>query len=490
MKKNRIISIAIIFFVMIAMSVIIILTNDKESQKDTENNPVVIEESNIKIITFAVPDICRIDDDKLRKFNDELIKDGHNYKLEIKYLEYEEYSETLKSELKSGDIDIAFLGLGNSNGSNEIYEIINSGLVLNLDEILLKEQGSMLYNAFPQNLWESVKCNRHIYSIPSVLVNDQGVYAAFNKDYISEDDIENWNGSIDGIYEIIKKVEWNNGDAPAFQYLIDDYSFEDMIECEIRNGLIFNYETQSVENPLESEKFIGYFRVLEQMKKDGYIPENISYINNSGLNSAEVSKNIKDGNYIVALASGTVDDMFLNDNIIVKKINPYLSSRINGSIAISNNTDDVDDVVDFLGLLYSDGKYGNILLYGQEGTDYKVIDGVAFNIDGSVLYDDYITKLCLNLFINVYPVSGEDYMSNRKNDFFSFYDDINLSPFIGFEADTTEIGNISDDINDFIYNLKDMSVDESVLSFSDKLKSDGIEKYLDSVISQWEEYRQ
>lgn len=489
MRKNRIILTAIIFLLMIAMPVMIILKNGKTSQKDTENNPNIIEESNIKIITFAVPDICRIDDDKLQEFNDELVKDGHGYMLEIKYLAYEEYTEVLKSELKSGDIDIAFLGLGNSNGTNDIYEIINSGLVLELDGILSQEQGNMLYNAFPQNLWESVKCNRHIYSIPSTLVNDQGVYAAFNKDYISEVDIENWNGSIDEIYEMIKLAEWDNDEAPAFQYLINEYGFEDMIECEVRNGLLFDYESQSVENPLESEKFTGYFQVLERMKQDGYIAENLSYINNSGLNNVEISKNIKDGNYMVALASGTVNDAFLKDNIIVKRITPYLSSRINGSIAISNNADDIDSVVDFLSLLYADGKYGNILLYGQEGTDYKVIDGVAFNTDGSELDDNYITKLCLNLFVNVYPVSGENYMKNRKDEFFSFYDGVNLSPFIGFEADTTEIGSISNDIDDFIYNLEDMSVDEAVLSFTDKLKSDGIEKYLNGVISQWEEYR-
>ena len=45
--------------------------------------------------------------------------------------------------------------------------------------------------------------------------------------------------------------------------------------------------------------------------------------------------------------------------------------------------------------------------YGQEGTDYKVVDGVACNTDGTDLEDDYLSKLCLDLFINVYPVTGE-----------------------------------------------------------------------------------
>jgi multiple sugar transport system substrate-binding protein len=490
MKKNRIILIAIILLALIVISTTMILIKKSDLMKGTEttNNPVAGEESDVKIITFAVPNICKVDDDNLQQFNDELIKDGHKYRLEIEYLEYDEYAQLLKGELISGDIDVAFLGLGDASGSNEIYDLINSGLVFNLDEILSQERGEVLYNAFPKNLWESVKCNKHIYSIPSVLVNDQGVYAAFNRDYIKDEDIEKWDGSIDGIYEMIKNVEWNNSDAPRFQYLINDYSFEDMIECEIKYGLIFDYESLSIENPLESEKFIHYLNVLNQMKEDGYLTEDISYIDNPGLNSAEVLANVEAGNYMVALSAGSVDEAFLKDNITVKKVTPYLSSRINGSIGISNNTEDIDAVVDFLGLLYDDGKYGNILLYGQEGTDYKVVDGIACNIDGSDLEDDYITKLCFNLYVNIYPVSGEDYMSNRKNEIFSFYDNINLSPFIGFEPDTTELNNISNDVNKFMSSLEDNTVDEASLSTRDKLSSDGIDKYLNSVKSQWEEY--
>lgn len=494
MKKNRNILIAIILLALIAISatVILIKKSDSISKKETDAkiDSVARKESDAKIITFAVPDICKIDDDYLQHFNDELIKDGHDYMLKIKYLKYDEYAELLESELKTGDTDIAFLGLGDASGNNNIYTLINSGLILNLDEILSQELGAVLYNAFPQTLWESVKCNKHIYSIPSVLVDDQGVYAAFNRDYIADDDIDEWDGSIEGIYEIIKNAEWNNSNAPRFQYLISDYSFEDMIECEIRYGLIFDYESLSIENPLESEKFIGYLNVLDQMKKDGYMTDSIPYLGNSGLNSAEVLKNVESGNYMVALSSGSVDEEFLKDNITVKTVKPYLSSRINGSIAISKNTDDIDDVVDFLGLFYGDGKYGNILLYGQEDLDYKVIDGVACNTDGTDLDDDYINKLCLNLFVNIYPVRDENYMNDRKNEFFSFYESIKLSPFIGFEPDTAGLNNISNDMGEFMNSLKDKTVDETVGSARDKLLSDGIDEYLSSVKSQWEEYRQ
>mgnify|MGYP000293812711 FL=1 len=76
-----------------------------------------------------------------------------------------------------------------------------------------------------------------------------------------------WDGSIDGIYQILKASEWDNSKAPGFQYLINGYVFGDMIGCEIRNGLCFDYDTMSVENPLESQKFTEYLKGLDKMKK-------------------------------------------------------------------------------------------------------------------------------------------------------------------------------------------------------------------------------
>ena len=62
---------------------------------------------------------------------------------------------------------------------------------------------------------------------------------------------------------------------------------------------------------------------------------------------------------------GEIDENFQKDNIAVKTVEHYLTSRVNASIGIAKNTEDVDTVVEFLGLLYGDGKYADILLYGQ-----------------------------------------------------------------------------------------------------------------------------
>ena len=472
------------------------------TNESTADNKVQLP-SDVKTITFAVPDICRIEEDNLNVLNDELTKDGYGYRLEIYPIEYEEYSSLLYDECKSGNVDVAFLGLGASDGSNNIYRLIKSGLFCSLDEVLFSDVGGALYSAFPKNLWEAVKCDGHIYSVPSVMSNDSGIYAAFNLDYIDEENADSWDDTIQGIRDIVSNAGWNDKEEAAFWYLLSGYDFEDMIGCEIRHGLLFDYDTLAVYNPLESEKFIGFFSCLEEMKKEGILDNATDYLENTGLNRINVRKNIESGNYMVALGSGEAPDVFLKDNVKIVRIEPYLSSRINASIGISANTEDVNAVADFLGIFYGSEKYGNLLLYGREGEDYQVIDGFAVNPEGKPLDDMFITKLCLDLFINVCPVEGESFPENRKEAYFAYYEDIKRSPYIGFEPDTENMGQINSDLDMF---LSDMSIaagegeteneggsmvfyDEYLSEAKKRLEADGVESYLEDVRKQWEEFQ-
>lgn len=61
-----------------------------------------------------------------------------------------------------------------------------------------------------------------------------------------------------------------------------------------------------------------------------------------------------------------MDENFKKDNITVKEVKTYLSSRINGSIGVAKKAKDASAAMDFLSLLYGNEKYGNILLYGEK----------------------------------------------------------------------------------------------------------------------------
>ena len=63
-------------------------------------------------------------------------------------------------------------------------------------------------------------------------------------------------------------------------------------------------------------------------------------------------------------------------------------------------------------------------------------------------------------------------MDNRKKEFFDFYDNATLSPFIGFEPDTKNMGSISTDLDDFMTGLHGATVDDTLDGAVQKLTAD------------------
>ena len=456
------------------------------NKDDSSHGDVSIDSKEITKITFAVPNVSEIDENYLRLFNQELLKDGHPYQLEIQYVEYDTYVTDLEPLLKEGKVDISFMGVG--DGSNNIVRLLKSGAVVNLDEILTTDAGKTLYDAFPKALWEAGKCDGHIYSIPNATWSDFGLYVAFNKDYISDEAIEKWDGTIEGIYEIIKGVNWDDASAPRFQYLVSDYDFDALIGCDIRNGILYDYDTMQIENPLESEKLIGYLRMLEKMKNEGFIGKDVSFYQNTAY--ADYEDALKAGNCLVVLSFVSPDGDGLGGNFELKEIPPIIEPRINGSIGIANNPDKIDACIEFLSLLYGQEKYGNLLIYGRLGEDYKLENGYAVNLDGSDKSCAPWRETWMNLFIHLYPARGEQFAENRKESIFSFYDHAEISPFIGFMPDCNNENIISDDMDAFLKALNKNTLDEAVSTYSEKLKSDGIDECLNTLRSQWESYQE
>ena len=96
---------------------------------------------------------------------------------------------------------------------------------------------------------------------------------------------------------------------------------------------------------------------------------------------------------------------------------------------------------------------------------------------------------CLEFKIAFFPFCNS-LRGNRKDEFFALYDNAGVSPFIGFEPDTENLNNISNDLSDFMNGLNGKSVEESIEGAKEKLTADGVDSYLDSVRNQWEEYKQ
>jgi len=451
----------------------------------------------VKTITFAVPSNCRIDEKNLELFNEALLEDGHHYKLEIKSIMVDEnYLTTLQRDMGRGLIDVASLGYSSVNG-NESYDVIRSGLVMSLDEILASGKGKAIYDAFPAKMWEAAECDNHIYCIPQTRWRAGEIYVAFNRDYVSQSEIDGWDGSIEGLYEILKKLDWDDSSAPRLQYLIDKDSFTELFDSEIMYGLLYDADTVAIENPLESEKFIRYLETVYQMREYGYLTEDaVARVYEDDYTEfdykANVTDNMNAGRFAVAITDWYDEfaEIFGKDNIVIRKIQGNMMPNINSSVVIAQNTEDVDAVVDFLSLLYANGKYANILLYGKKDKDYKLVNGLVCTMNGANWEDQFFNKVSLNLYHNTYLVYTDGFTGDPKEELFDYYETVSLSPFVGFEPDTTGIGEIQEIVRDYWIDVmlnKADSFEDITANAKKKLKEAGVDKYLESVRKQWEE---
>jgi hypothetical protein len=456
----------------------------------------------VKIITMALPNTSMVNEDNLRYMNEALVKDGHYYKLEVKEMPLMDefgnnlYTGRLRQELEAGSIDLAVLGGMDLNGGNQTYEFITSGLILRLDDLLKQGRGAELYNAFPKCLWEGAKCDGHIYCIPRAPSEDVSAYVVFNRDYIADADIEKWDGSIEAVYEMVKKAEWNDNDAPRVQYLIDDYYFDTLLGCEIKNGLVFDHEKATIENPLESEKVMNYLRVFARMKKDGYITFTVASTHDDTYELKQYQREILDrleaAHYVVAFDYWVEKDCYRKDNLTVKKAKPYQTSEIRNTIGIASGAKDPDAVLDFLCLLLKEGKYGNLLRFGREGKEYKLVDGVVCNTDGSEWWEDLAIANSMNLYLYVHPTKGDRFKTDRRAQFFAYYDNIAVSPFLGFQPETSKLNESAAVLDDFVRKCfrKGFTMEEQESIARELLMVNRYDAYLESVRSQWEEFKQ
>lgn len=503
----------------IAVAVVLILKKPGSEKKKTTDptptdipvatpTPTEVVHEDAKTIRLTLPHFVPVNEQNRRKFNEALYRDGHKYRLEVSYLDFRVYEQALAEKLEKGETDIVSLYTCSVTGGEKRFDLIKNGLLLELDKVLSAEKGKVLYEAFPKNLWETARYNGKLYTIPQVGYTYRDKIVVFNKDYIPSYAIEQWDGTLDGIYEMIKGLKWNDAEAARVQYQF--WSWMDpgpMIGCDLVNGLVFDRETMSIENPLESEKYVNYMKAFDKMKRAGYIESYSSYLKDLNFDNAKyqerVTKKLEEGRFMVAFDYVPVSENYLKDNMVVKTIPELLTTRLTNGIGIASNTKDVDAVLDFLSLLYTDGKYANILLYGEEGVDYTVVDGVAVRTDD--VFIDPFTRTGLNLIINTYTSEKGQGLDPDKSEIFAYYDKAERSPFFGFYPNTEKKNEIEPILDDFWTKAafpKGLSIEDLIVEYRDKMKQvteidielgreniDRAAEYLESVRSQWEEFR-
>ena len=169
------------------------------------------------------------------------------------------------------------------------------------------------------------------------------------------------------------------------------------------------------------------------------------------------------------------------------------TSCIKFAWAVPVTATEPEAAIEFMNLMYTDSRIENLLVWGIEGRDYQVTDGVAGFMDGqdanTVAYQtaDYMFG---NQFLAL-PWTGQDadFRTEQKGDM----DAVTQSKYFGFSCDSSSIQNelsaVANVISEYCPSLDSGVAPEGTYEeFIEKLESVNVQKIIDEYQSQLDEW--
>ncbi|MBQ8992968.1 MAG: ABC transporter substrate-binding protein, partial [Turicibacter sp.] len=243
-----------------------------------------------------------------------------------------------------------------------------------------------------------------------------------------------------------------------------------------------------IENMFETEEMKRDLETLRKYYEAGYI--------NADSATAQDDKSVK---RLVTKADGQpYADEIWSENLGYPVVSTPITSTwiTNGSttgsmMAVSANSKNPEKSIEFLNLLNTDAYIRNLINYGLEGTHYELVGENQIKLINKSAYDVPYFALG-NLFIT-YVTENEPL--TKWDEFQEFNDAAETSPALGFKFDSssvsTEIAAINNVLSEFKATLYSGSVDvdEYLGKLNDKLYQQGLEKVMNEMQKQMDEWK-
>lgn len=304
---------------------------------------------------------CSITDYETELLNKKLNENGYNFSVDIIQLAHEDIMDTrnfsefvAEYETANGALDILTMGSDWSNKVGAAYNLIKDGYFRELNP------SDKLLEVIPEALWSAAKVNGRLYTIPGQCFNDTGVTFYFNKKYVNESLISDFNGELNNLENILKSVATREN-LIALKYDIDYLDYSASISDSVKGNIILNSETGKAENPYGNAAVIEYARALNSLYKSGYLNYEVNFSDYDSFGEAIDNKT----EIAVMVSPGALDDLspyFPEGSEITAVTLPcYVENRVSASTGISTKCSNPEAAMEFLDLLRCDKSYSDVL---------------------------------------------------------------------------------------------------------------------------------
>ncbi len=360
--------------------------------------------------------------------NEQLKNDGYSAHIEVKVLPSDTYRRQIIPYLTEGKVDIVSLSMDYADGSTGYAEdLVREGYFEELSIYLSSKEGEKLKQEYCAEEWKTVETDGVIYSVPNQTGMKSGSYVAFNKKYVSEELFSEFSGDIQELEVILDAINIPQGVYPVLGHLtLSDLAI--MCKKQEDFGVFFDLETGLAENPYQNPNFCLCLKKLQSLYEKKYIGQ---------MNRSAEMEEVENGNFVIWI-SNDYDCLYedIKEKIYVRPLNFTMTSSLSLSTGINKNSVKKEAALQILTLVYTEEKYTNLLLYGEAGIDYQIVNGCVYDMQQQQV-DAFRKNLMFGIYNHAYPCMMDDLIANREKKKEEMYTSEYLedSILLGFQAD-------------------------------------------------------
>lgn len=429
-----------------------------------------------------------------------MVKEKLGFNLDI--IPLEDYNTKMPVIAASGeDYDIVYT----ASQVNNYYQNASDGNFLELDA-LLPQYAPTLWKEVGESVWDSVRAgDGKIYGVPN-----QQIFARAPGFMIPTQNIEalgldveamqNW--TVADYEEYFRLIKEKTGEYGYFAHAwggdgAQREGFQLILGSNLPGAIRFNEETDNYEvvNQYETPEYKNYIKTREKFVNEGLVAP--MEVTENDIPKYSTPKNgvvpwlITLATYLPGCEAGAKTTYGFDVTVVTKSEALLTSYGTTATMAAINaDTRYPVESVKFLEFLNTDKDFYNLITYGIEGKHYTKID------------ENYIEKSTENPYsqpgwaigntFNAYLIEGQPV--TLAEDTKKINSEAKISPILGFVPKQddlkVEIANCKAVLDEY-QNVLDqglVDVDKTYATFIEKLKSAGVDKIIDELNKQLDEW--
>ncbi len=370
-------------------------------------------------------------------------------------------------------------------------EFVLDDLYEPLDKYMETDIGRELYRAFPEKLWESLRINGGIYGLSGDFTNvlnlDRGYYVNAK---LAEKYGYDVNKPILEQLDILKAVKENENNVDVFTAYSNIDSIVSFTNVKMLSSAVYwDCDTHSAKLSIDNPQYIEWLRLYDTLKREGML-------NDMGRKTSDsffIMTDTAFGGGIGYADMKLVEvDYFGNAVTAIPVFTPHSALRTAPwATGICSKSEHKEEAFKLLARIFTDPVLNDLLVYGVEGENYTLENGVAKEIASNT--DGFGINPFNSRFANqmICHRSKENLFTPEQYN--TIFDKAEICEDIDFALDPKNIINELNAVYIAADNISlpkdDQTLDEVLAEYREGLYAAGVQKIIDECNRQYEVYK-